>query len=59
MPCFEARTKSGEACRQLCCRRHCRAGDNKPLYLDHPEFEGFEVLQTVGHDTGGDTTLKG
>jgi hypothetical protein len=20
---------------------------NKPLYLDHPQFEGFEVRQTV------------
>ena len=27
---------------------HSRAGDNKPLYLDHPQFEGFEVRQTVG-----------
>jgi len=26
---------------------HEGAGANKPLYLDHPEFEGFEVLQTV------------
>ena len=26
---------------------HRNAGDNKPLYLGHPEFEGFEVLQTV------------
>jgi hypothetical protein len=23
------------------------AGDNKPLYLGHPEFEAFEVRQTV------------
>jgi hypothetical protein len=23
-------------------------GHNKPLYLDHPQFEGFEVRQTVG-----------
>ncbi|MBV8576630.1 MAG: antibiotic biosynthesis monooxygenase [Acetobacteraceae bacterium] len=31
-------------------RAHRDAGQNKPLYLDHPEFEGFEVLQTVrGH----------
>jgi heme-degrading monooxygenase HmoA len=29
---------------------HSRAGDNKPLYLDHPQFEGFEVRQTVGRD---------
>ncbi len=27
---------------------HRNAGDNKPLYLDHPEFEGFEVVQTIG-----------
>jgi heme-degrading monooxygenase HmoA len=26
---------------------HRSAGENKPLYLDHPEFEGFEVIQTV------------
>jgi hypothetical protein len=23
------------------------AGQNKPLHLDHPQFEGFEVRQTV------------
>jgi heme-degrading monooxygenase HmoA len=23
------------------------AGQNKPLYLDHPQFEGFEVRQTI------------
>jgi heme-degrading monooxygenase HmoA len=40
---FEAWTRS-EAFRAA----HNRAGDNKPLYLDHPQFEGFEVLQTVG-----------
>jgi heme-degrading monooxygenase HmoA len=27
---------------------HKGAGDNKPLYLSHPQFEGFEVRQTVG-----------
>ncbi|RBP03775.1 heme-degrading monooxygenase HmoA [Roseiarcus fermentans] len=26
---------------------HRNAGDNKPLYLGHPEFEGFDVIQTV------------
>ena len=26
---------------------HRSAGGNKPLYLGHPQFEGFEVLQTV------------
>jgi heme-degrading monooxygenase HmoA len=33
---------------------HRNAGDNKPLYLGHPEFEGFEVLQTVGNAHAGD-----
>ena len=27
---------------------HKGAGDNKPLYLGPPQFEGFEVRQTVG-----------
>jgi heme-degrading monooxygenase HmoA len=44
---FEAWTKS-EAFRAA----HHRAGDNKPLYLGHPEFEGFETIQTVGGDKG-------
>ena len=26
---------------------HRSAGSHKPLYLGHPEFEGFEVIQTV------------
>lgn len=36
---FEAWTKS-EAFRKA----HAGAGDNKPLYLGHPRFEGFEVV---------------
>jgi heme-degrading monooxygenase HmoA len=44
---FEAWTKS-EAFRAA----HSRAGDNKPLYLDHPQFEGFEVRQTVARAIG-------
>ena len=40
---FEAWTKS-EAFRAA----HRDAGNNKPLYLGHPEFEGFEVRQTIG-----------
>ena len=40
---FEAWTKS-DAFRAA----HARAGDNKPLYLGHPQFEGFETIQTVG-----------
>lgn len=39
---FEAWTRS-EAFRQA----HRDAGDNRPLYLGHPEFEGFEVIQTI------------
>ncbi|WP_114946683.1 antibiotic biosynthesis monooxygenase family protein [Microvirga calopogonii] len=32
---------------------HTRAStnSNKPLTLDHPEFEGFEVIQTIGRTT--------
>ena len=40
---FEAWTKS-EAFRAA----HKDAGQNQPLYIDHPQFEGFEVRQTVG-----------
>jgi heme-degrading monooxygenase HmoA len=40
---FEAWTRS-EAFRAA----HAKAGSNKPLYLGHPQFEGFETLQTVG-----------
>jgi heme-degrading monooxygenase HmoA len=32
---------------------HRSAGDNKPLYLGHPQFEGFDVLQTVGSASRG------
>lgn len=41
---FEAWTKS-EAFRAA----HARAGSGttKPLYLEHPHFEGFEVRQTI------------
>jgi heme-degrading monooxygenase HmoA len=28
------------------------AGAGKPLYLGHPEFEGFTVLQEVKADAG-------
>ena len=28
-------------------KAHAGAGGNKPLYLDHPEFEGFTVIQEV------------
>ena len=30
---------------------HRPAGSSKPLTLGHPQFEGFESLQRVGHDT--------
>jgi heme-degrading monooxygenase HmoA len=26
---------------------HHSAGQNRPLYFGHPEFEGFEIIQTV------------
>lgn len=39
---FEAWTRS-EAFRKA----HVRAGEGKPLYLGHPEFEGFTTLQQV------------
>jgi len=39
---FEAWTRSEQF-----RRAHANAGGNKPLYLGHPEFEGFEVIQTV------------
>jgi heme-degrading monooxygenase HmoA len=39
---FEAWTRS-EAFR----RAHGDAGQNRSLYLGHPEFEGFDVVQTI------------
>ena len=39
---FEAWTHS-EAFRLA----HRNAGGNKPLYLGHPEFEGFDVVQEI------------
>lgn len=41
---FEAWTRS-EAFRAA----HRDAGGRRPLYLGHPQFEGFEVIQTVAH----------
>lgn len=42
---FEAWTKS-EAFRKA----HSGAGSSKKLYLGHPEFEGFHVIQEVTQD---------
>ena len=28
-------------------KAHAGAGGNRPLYIDHPEFEGFTVIQEV------------
>lgn len=39
---FEAWTRSEQF-----RRAHAGAGGNAPLYLGHPEFEGFEVIQTL------------
>ena len=44
---FEAWTRS-EAFRKA----HRSAGSNSHLYLDHPHFEGFEVLQHVTPEPG-------
>ena len=41
-PAFEAWTRSEQF-----RRAHARAPQNRPLTLGHPEFEGFEVIQTV------------
>jgi Antibiotic biosynthesis monooxygenase len=41
-PAFEAWTRSAEF-----RAAHKDAGQNKPLYIGHPELEGFEVRQTV------------
>ena len=30
---------------------HGGAGDHRPLYLGHPQFEGFEVIQEVTPQT--------
>ena len=47
---FYAWTKS-EAFRAA----HANAGSKKPLYLGHPQLEGFETLQTVtGSTTQGE-----
>ena len=40
---FEAWT-TAEAFRDA----HRGAGGTRPMYAGHPEFEGFEVIQTVG-----------
>jgi len=40
---FEAWTRSEQF-----RRAHARAPSSRPLTLGHPEFEGFEVIQTVG-----------
>ena len=44
---FEAWTRS-EAFRLA----HRGAGENRPLYLGHPEFEGFDVIQTIAATKG-------
>jgi heme-degrading monooxygenase HmoA len=43
---FEAWTESDEF-----HQAHRNAGRSKALYIDHPEFEGFEVRQTVRFNT--------
>jgi heme-degrading monooxygenase HmoA len=43
---FEAWTRS-EAFRAA----HRQAGEHTPLYLGHPQFEGFDVCQTVARSS--------
>jgi heme-degrading monooxygenase HmoA len=50
---FEAWTRS-EAFRKA----HAGAGAGKPLYLGHPEFEGFNVLQEVKADGGASVAAE-
>ena len=45
---FEAWTRS-EAFRMA----HRNAGTTRPLYLGHPEFEGFEPVQTITRGNAG------
>ena len=40
---FEAWTRSEQF-----RKAHGRVPSTKPLYLGHPQFEGFEAIQTVG-----------
>lgn len=42
-PDFEAWTRSEQF-----RKAHSRAPTTRPLYLGHPRFEGFEVIQTIG-----------
>lgn len=34
-------------------RTHARAPTSRPLTMEHPQFEGFEVIQTVSRDGAG------
>ena len=43
--------------RDLQEQAHGRAGDNKPMTLGHPEFEGFQAIQEV--ETDGTTRRIG
>jgi heme-degrading monooxygenase HmoA len=49
---FEAWTRS-EAFRAA----HHRAGEHKPLYLGHPQFEGFEIRQTIPSRTASEVSM--
>ncbi|MDP4002421.1 antibiotic biosynthesis monooxygenase [Methylobacterium sp. NEAU K] len=50
---FEAWTRSEQF-----RKAHSRVPSTKPLYVGHPQFEGFEMVQTVGgagqaHESAG------
>ena len=51
---FIAWTKSGQF-----RAAHQQAGERKPLTLGHPEFEGFEVIQTIEERIAGSRPTNG
>jgi heme-degrading monooxygenase HmoA len=51
---FEAWTRS-EAFRKA----HANAGQNKPMYAGHPQFEGFEAVLTEKNDRASAGRMNG
>jgi heme-degrading monooxygenase HmoA len=43
---FEAWTRSEQF-----RKSHSRAPGSKPLYLEHPQFEGFDTIQTIARSS--------
>ena len=38
-------------------KAHARAPGTRPLYAGHPQFEGFDVIQTVGRETASEPAV--